>query len=125
MKGMNYSSLTAILRRIHQASLRSEKSGVPVKELLDQDRELRVQLQAQRVEDKQRREFIKTVGGIGLGASLMPMSNLAFGAPQGDTTVAIIGAGAGGLRTAHRLDLDRLRSQHSYRRAHVFGQQFL
>jgi len=108
MKGMNYSNITALLRRIHQATLRSEKSGIPISELLGQDKELRIKLQAQRLEDKQRRDFLKTVGGIGLGASLMPMGNLAFAAQgdvngQGDTRVAIVGAGSGGLRTAHRL----------------------
>ncbi len=98
MKRMNYSNITAAIRRIHQASLRSEQNGIPVPELLDQDKELRLKLHAQRLEDRQRRDFMKTVGGIGLGASLMPMGNLAFAANnQGDTKVAIIGAGAGGL----------------------------
>ena len=108
MKKLNYSNITTTIRRIHQAILRSKDSGIPVNELLDQDKELRQKLQAQRLEDRQRREFIKTMGGIGLGASLMPMGNLAFAAKggingQGNTRVAIIGAGSGGLRTAHRL----------------------
>ena len=107
MKGLNYSNLTAVLRRIHQASLKSEETGIPVDELLGQDRQLRLQLQHKSLEDKQRRDFMKTMGGIGIGA-MLPMSNLAFAAQggvnaQGDTTVAIIGAGAGGMRTAHRL----------------------
>ncbi len=83
MKRMNYSSITAAIRRIHQATLGSEKSGIPVTELLDQDKDLRRKLQAQRLEDKQRREFMKTIGGIGLGASLMPMGNIAFAAQGG------------------------------------------
>jgi len=109
MKGMNYSSLTAILRRIHQASLRSEKSGVPVQELLEQDKELRRRLQVQDIENQQRRNFIKTAGGFGLGASLLPMGKLALagvnnnGKNKDRPSVGIIGAGAGGLRTAHRL----------------------
>ncbi len=103
MKRMNYSNITATIRRIHQATLRSQKTGIPVPELLDQDKELRLKLQAERLEDKQRRDFMKTLGGIGLGAGLMPMANLAFAGQQGDTSVAIIGAGSGGLRTAHRL----------------------
>ncbi len=108
MKKLNYSNITATIRRIHQATLRSKKTGIPIAELLDQDKELRLKLQAQRLEDKQRRDFMKTVAGIGLGAGLLPIGNLAFAAQggvngQGDTRVAIIGAGAGGLRTAHRL----------------------
>lgn len=107
MKRMNYSSITAVLRRIHQATYNSRKSGVPVPELLDQDRELRLKLQAQRLEDKQRRDFMKTMGVIGIGAGL-GISNMALAAKsdtkgQGDTRVAIIGGGSGGLRTAHRL----------------------
>jgi len=73
MKGLNYSNITALLRRIHQAALRSEKSGVLIGELLGQDKELRIKLQAERLEDKQRRDFMKTMGGIGMGAGLMPM----------------------------------------------------
>lgn len=97
MKTLNYSNITTAVRRIHQARLRSEKNGIPVSELLDQDKELRLQLQAQRVEDRQRRDFMKTLGGIGLGASLIPMGQLAFAAQggvngQGDTRVAIVGA---------------------------------
>jgi monoamine oxidase len=104
MKGLNYSNLTAVLRRIHQASLKSEETGIPVDELLGQDRQLRQQLQHKRLEDKQRRDFMKTLGGIGLGASLMPMANTAMAmGGQNDPEIAIIGAGAGGLRTAHRL----------------------
>ncbi len=61
---MNYSSITATIRCIHQATLGSKNSGIPVTELLDQDKDLRRKLQAQRLEDKQRREFIKTIGGI-------------------------------------------------------------
>ncbi|MCH8106419.1 MAG: hypothetical protein IIC58_13105, partial [Proteobacteria bacterium] len=55
MKRLNYSNITATIRRIHQATLRSKKTGIPIAELLDQDKELRLKLQAQRLEDKQRR----------------------------------------------------------------------
>ncbi len=108
MKRMNYSNITAVIRRIHQATLRSGNTGIPIPELLDQDRDLRLKLQAQRLEDQQRRNFMKTIGGVGLGASLGTMGNMAFAANgsvngQGDTRVAVIGAGSGGLRTAHRL----------------------
>ncbi len=131
MKRLNYSNITAVLRRIHQAALRSEKNGIPVAELLDQDRELRLKLQAQRLENQQRRDFIKTLGGIGLGASLMPMGNIAFAAAgpvngQGDTRVAIVGRPENGASSdAIRLDLENLRSQHAHRWPYVFRQRFL
>jgi len=85
--------------------LRSEETGVPVDELLDSDRQLRLQLQQKQLEDRQRRDFMKTIGGIGLSAGLFPMSSAVMANPGGpnDPKIAIIGAGAGGLRTAHRL----------------------
>ena len=107
MKRMNYSSITAAIRRIHQAKTRSDASGVPIKELLEQDRQLRKKLQLEREEKRQRREFLKTAGGLGLGAGMLSVNPLAFaGHSKGHSSqpkIAIIGAGAGGLRTAHRL----------------------
>ncbi len=35
MKRMNYSSLTATIRRIHNATSQSKKTGIPVKEILE------------------------------------------------------------------------------------------
>jgi monoamine oxidase len=107
MKRMNYSSITSALRRIHQAKSQSDDSGVPIKELMDQDRELRKKLLREREEKKQRRDFLKAAGGIGLGAGMISMNSSAFaGKPtctNNPTDIAIIGAGAGGMRTAHRL----------------------
>jgi len=107
MKGLNYSSITATIRRIHQAKKRSDATGVPVKELMEQDRELRKQLLREQLERKQRRDFLKAAGGLGLGAGMMAMQAPAFaGKPTCEnepTDIAIIGAGAGGMRTAHRL----------------------
>ena len=100
MKTLNYSSITSAIRRIHAAMRKSEQTGVPVGELLDQDRELRKRLQRQREEGRQRRDFLKAAGGLGLGAALLPF------APRvraSQPSIAIIGAGTGGLRTAHRL----------------------
>jgi len=107
MKRMNYSSITSAIRRIHQAKSQSDASGVPIKELMDQDRELRKKLQLEREEKQQRREFLKTAGGLGLGAGMMSVNPTAFaGHSNGHVDspeVTIVGAGAGGLRTAHRL----------------------
>lgn len=107
MKRMNYSSITSAIRRIHQAKSQSDTSGVPIKELLDQDRELRNKLLHEREEKRQRREFLKTAGGLGLGAGLLSVNPTAFaGHSPGHTSqpeIAIVGAGTGGLRTAHRL----------------------
>jgi len=106
MKRMNYSSITTAIRRIHEAKNRSDSSGIPVKELLEQDRELRRKLLQEREAKKQRREFLRAAGGLGLGAAMMPLTQNAFAAGGGGSSqpeIAIVGAGAGGLRTAHRL----------------------
>jgi monoamine oxidase len=107
MKGMNYSSITAMLRRIHRAKSISDETGIPVRELIDRDRELRKKLLQEREVAKQRRDFLKTAGGLGLGAGMIAMNSPAFaGKPtctDNPTDIAIIGAGAGGIRTAHRL----------------------
>ena len=103
MKRMNYSSITSAIRRIHEAKRRSDSTGIPVKELLDQDRELRRKLLQEREARQQRRDFLKTAGGLGLGAAMMPFAQNAFAAGGSQPDIAIIGAGAGGLRTAHRL----------------------
>jgi monoamine oxidase len=107
MKGLNYSSITTAIRRIHQAKKKSDASGVPIKELLDQDGDLRQKLFREREEKQQRRDFLKAAGGLGLGAGMMSVNPLAFaGHSNGHSSqpkIAIIGAGAGGLRTAHRL----------------------
>ncbi|MDH3762101.1 MAG: FAD-dependent oxidoreductase [Gammaproteobacteria bacterium] len=107
MKRMNYSSITSAIRRIHEAKKRSDSSGIPVKELLEQDRELRKKLLQQREAKKQRRDFLRVAGGLGLGAGMMSVNPLVMaGHSNGHTSqpeIAIVGAGAGGLRTAHRL----------------------
>ena len=103
MKRMNYSSITSAIRRIHAAKKRSDSSGIPVKELLEQDRELRRKLLLEREAQQQRRDFLRAAGGIGLGAAMLPFSQSSFAAGGSQPEIAIIGAGAGGLRTAHRL----------------------
>ena len=107
MNRMNYSSITALLRRIHQAKARSDATGIPVRELMDQDRELRKKLLREREAGKQRRDFLRAAGGLGLGAGMMSASPMAFAnnhnGNNSQPDIAIVGAGAGGLRTAHRL----------------------
>jgi monoamine oxidase len=107
MKRMNYSTITSAIRRIHQAKSQSDASGVPIRELLEQDRELRKKLLHEREANKQRRDFLKAAGGIGLGAGMMSVAPAAFAAHSnghnGQPDIAIVGAGSGGLRTAHRL----------------------
>ncbi len=106
MKSLNYSSITAALRRIHRAKAKSDATGIPVTELLEQDRELRRKLARERDEQRQRRDFLRTAGGA-LGAGLLASTRPALanngGGNDNQPDIAIIGAGAGGLRTAHRL----------------------
>ena len=59
MKQMNYSPITAMLRRIHRAKAKSDATGIPVKELMEQDRALRKQLMQERESAKQRRDFLR------------------------------------------------------------------
>ena len=110
MKSLNYSSITALLRRINAAKAKSDETGIPVRELMDQDRELRIKLQRERREAEERRNFLRTAGGLGLGAGMMAASPMAFakkgnqgGGNDNDLRIAIVGGGTGGLRTAHRL----------------------
>ena len=106
MKNLNYSSITSALRRIHRAKSISDETGIPVKELMQRDRELRKKLQQERETAKQRRDFLRAAGGLGLGAGMLSASPAAFAAAGGggsQPSIAIVGAGAGGLRTAHRL----------------------
>ena len=106
MKHMNYSSITAMLRRIHRARAISDETGVPVKELMEQDRELRKKLQQEREVASQRRDFLRAAGGLGFGAGMMAVTPGAFAAAGGggsQPSIAIVGGGSGGLRTAHRL----------------------
>ena len=111
MKRMNYSPLTAMLRRIHQATAKSETTGIPVRELLDRDRELRKQLQNQRREEEDRRKFLRNALGFGAGAGILALNPIASANnPNGNgngnrnqPSIAIVGAGPGGMRTAHRL----------------------
>jgi monoamine oxidase len=105
MKRMNYSGLTATLRRIHLATEKSQSSGIPVKEILEMDQGLRKKLHANNLENADRRNFLKSAGIVGLGAGLGMRGETLFAGPNNGSApkVAIIGAGAGGMRTAHRL----------------------
>ena len=105
MKRMNYSPLTALLRRIHQAKAKSDITGIPARELLDRDRELRKQIQLQRREEQDRRNFLRNAAGVGVGAGILALNPIAY-ANHGNgnqPSIAIVGAGPGGMRTAHRL----------------------
>ena len=74
VKRLNYSSITSAIRRIHEAKKRSDETGIPVKELMDQDRELCKKLIQQREEHQQRRDFLKSVSGLGVGAGIMSVN---------------------------------------------------
>ncbi len=93
MKNLNYSSITAMLRRIHRAKAISDETGVPVRELLDRDRELRRKLQREREAQRQRRDFLRAAGGLGLGAGLLAAPR-ALANPGGQPRIAIVGGGA-------------------------------
>jgi monoamine oxidase len=109
MSRMPYSTITRLLRRIHGALQRSERTGVSPRELLEQDRELRRRLAGEYAERQARRAFLKQAGLAGAALGVGGLARAAAAAGKGNRQgrdpgrVAIIGAGAGGLRTAHRL----------------------
>ena len=108
MSRMPYSPVTKLLRRIHGAVQRSERTGTSPREILEQDRELRRRLAQEYSQRRSRREFLRQAGlaGAALGAGGFARAAAAAGSGASGRDpgrVAIIGAGAGGLRTAHRL----------------------
>ncbi|MDZ7887697.1 MAG: NAD(P)/FAD-dependent oxidoreductase [Pseudomonas sp.] len=98
------SPLARLLRRLQWAHQQSERSGIPVDELLDIQREQTRLAQLQR---QQRRDFLKTLGAGVAGASLLGAMGPTLAAMGGQGSnpgrVIIIGAGLAGLRCAHRL----------------------
>ena len=110
MRRLSYSTITDLIRRIHEATARSKSTGQSVEEILEQDREHRARLSAEHRLQKERRAFLKSVGTGAAAAAAMPL--LAGAAPalnngkktgQYNPKIAVIGAGAAGMRTAHRL----------------------
>lgn len=109
MRRMSYSRLTEMLRRIHDAVANSKKTGQSPQEILERDREMRNKLNQEHRMLKERRSILK---GIGVGATTMALPAITMAAPtlnngqktgQRQPKIAVIGAGAGGMRTAHRL----------------------
>jgi monoamine oxidase len=109
MSRMPYSNLTRLLRRVHSAIRRSQATGASPQEILEQDRELRRQLAIGYAERRERRRFLKTAGLAGAAVGLGGLATAVHGINNSRKVgrdpgrVAIIGAGGGGLRTAHRL----------------------
>lgn len=109
MGRMSYSKITDLIRRVHAATERSRRTGQSPREILEQDRAWRRQQAAQYRHQRERRGFLKSLG-IGVAATAMAPALLradpaSSGAKTGKTQprIAVVGAGAGGLRTAHRL----------------------
>ncbi|WP_339463602.1 flavin monoamine oxidase family protein [Pseudomonas sp. EA_105y_Pfl2_R69] len=98
------SPLARLFRRLQWAHQQSERTGIPVDELLDIQREQTRLAQLQR---QQRRDFLKTLGAGVAGASLLGAMGPALAAMGGQGSnpgrVIVIGAGLAGLRCAHRL----------------------
>ncbi|MBC9249368.1 monoamine oxidase [Pseudomonas alcaligenes] len=98
------SPLARLFRRLQWAHHESERTGMPVDELLDLQREQERLANSQR---QQRRDFLKTLGAGVAGASLLgglsPALAAMGGQGNGPGRVIVIGAGLAGLRCAHRL----------------------
>ncbi|GMG85787.1 flavin monoamine oxidase family protein [Biformimicrobium ophioploci] len=112
------SPIGGLLRRMRAAETLSEQTGMPADEALDIVNE-GSKLVAGKASDDSRRRFLKQLGlgaaAIGVGAAGAAGSQKASAAPNGSGNetnngggndagrVAIVGAGVGGLRCAHRL----------------------
>ena len=100
--------IAKMFKRLQWAHHTSQKTGIPTDELLDR---LTEQDKIQYAQRKERREFIKQMGMGVAAASTMGAATTAFAGkgggkppPNNETIdVAIIGAGLGGIRCAHRL----------------------
>jgi len=95
---MAYSGATRMMRRLFWTHLESDRTGVPVDELLGQQEET---ARIQRQQGVSRRDFLRLAGGgaaAALAAGLRPGRALAA-TPQ----VAIVGAGLAGMRCADKL----------------------
>ncbi|AZQ12401.1 flavin monoamine oxidase family protein [Shewanella khirikhana] len=113
MRRMSYSKITDLIRRLHDVTDTAKRTGIPVKEVLEQDKAWRQQAAADHKLARERRTFLKGLGaGIGAGLTAGAMAPTAFAAPasnngektgQSQAKIAVIGAGPGGMRTAHRL----------------------
>ncbi|NVK11373.1 MAG: FAD-dependent oxidoreductase [Gammaproteobacteria bacterium] len=110
MRKTNRGSLANMFRRIHLANLKSEATGIPTDELLAQDRELRQSINKDAIENSERRKFLQQSGiaaGAVVGASAMPAAanvlNNGNRPNASQPSIAVIGAGAAGMRAAHRL----------------------
>lgn len=112
MRRMSYSKITDILRRIHDAVDTAQKKGCSPKEILKIEQEqLKIASKAY-AQHKERRKFLKSTASVAGASALIcsPVSILAATSEnngvkngQSQPSIAIIGAGAGGVRTAHRL----------------------
>ncbi|GAA4651630.1 hypothetical protein GCM10023116_39140 [Kistimonas scapharcae] len=107
---MAMSPLTNILRRIHRAHRFSDQSGIPLDEVLDLQKDAQKKADAELEYQRERRRFLKAAGltGLAMGMGLPTLAAAAQGGNGGNNggdrgKVIVIGAGAGGLRTAHRL----------------------
>jgi monoamine oxidase len=107
---MAYNRLTDAMRRIHDAVELAKSNGASPEEILHADREARNALNKQQREQKERRQFLKNfatgatiAGAFPLLAHAAPAINEGKKTGQEQPSIAIVGAGAGGLRTAHRL----------------------
>jgi monoamine oxidase len=93
-------SVARLIQRLQWVHRESERTGIPVKELLE------IRQQQEKTYASQRRDFLKT---LGIGAAAVTAMHCAplWAAMGGQKTnpgrVAIIGAGMAGLRCAHRL----------------------
>jgi len=96
MRRLNRTALAKVFQRVHQATKRAELTGMSTKEVLERDRELRIDSAA-------RRNFLKgsTAAAAGLGLAASTPSLVAPN--KAHSKIAIIGAGAAGMRAMHLL----------------------
>jgi len=98
----NDNVVTRAIQRVNRVHAMSEKTGVPVDELLQIEHEREAKARAS-ANSKERRSFIKAMGAGAMAASATPALAKIGGNAADPGRVAVIGSGLAGMRTAHRL----------------------
>lgn len=110
MGRMSYSRITDLIRRLHAIAGLSRQTGRSPGELLEEERAWRREQAEQHRRQRERRDFLRSLG-VGMAATALtppllradPVSDNGARTGRSQPRIAVVGAGAGGLRTAHRL----------------------
>ena len=110
MRKINRNPLARMLQRVNAAHIEAERTGKDSSEILAKDKEVQKQFHQQSLEQSERRKFLQqaglAAGAVAAGSATPAMANVINNGNRPNKNqpkIAIIGAGAAGVRTAHRL----------------------